>query len=170
MPVPLPDNAAATPVAELIWTPGLQDFRAEASRAIYRYWLDQRQERRFPARSDIDPLAMRGALGNIALIEVQHDPLRFRLRLVGSYQAARLGFDPTGMWLDELPAPEYRDLLIARLLAILERPEPLLVRNRQLMDDRWYDYETIWLPMASDGARIDMVMACQIFADAPKGG
>jgi hypothetical protein len=170
MPDRLPDSAAATLAAELIWNPGSTDFRAEASREIYRYWLDQRQNRRFPARSDIDPLAMRGALGNISLIEVQHAPLRFRLRLVGSYQAARLGFDPTGMWLDEMPAPEYRNLLIGRLQAILERPEPLLVRNRQLMDERWYDYETIWLPMANDGDRIDMVMACQIFADAPQGG
>lgn len=170
MPDPLTDSAGATPAAELIWNPGPTDFRTAASAAIYRYWLDQRQDRRFPARADIDPLAMRGALGNISLIEVQHEPLRFRLRLVGSYQAARLGFDPTGMWLDEMPAPEYRDLLIGRLLTILERPEPLLVRNRQMMDERWYDYETIWLPMANDGDRIDMVMACQIFADAPQGG
>ena len=32
------------------------------------------------------------------------------------------------------------------------------------------DMLSIWLPMASDGDRIDMVMACQIFADAPHGG
>jgi hypothetical protein len=170
MPDRLTDSAAAPPATELIWNPGPQDFRTGASAAIYRYWQDQRGERRFPARSNIDPLAMRGALGNISLVEVQHEPLRFRLRLVGSYQTARLGFDPTGMWLDEMPAPEYRALLISRLQGILQRPEPLLVHNRQLMDDRWYDYETIWLPIANDGDRIDMVMACQIFSDAPQGG
>ncbi|MCW0233624.1 MAG: PAS domain-containing protein [Ferrovibrio sp.] len=170
MPDPLSKTAAAHPPAELIWNPEPEDFRAAGSAAVYRYWLDQRHGRRFPGRADIDPLAMRGALGNIALIEVQHDPQRFRIRLAGTYQAQRLGFDPTGMWLDELPAPEYRQLLIDRLQALLARPEPLLVRNRQLMDDRWYDYETIWLPMASDGDSIDMVMACQIFADAPQGG
>lgn len=164
------NSAGFAPGAELIWTPALTDFRSPASQAIYRYWLDQRQDRRFPGRADIDPLAMRGALGNISLIDVQHEPLRFRLRLVGSYQAARLGFDPTGMWLDELPAQEYRELLIDRLKEILQRAEPLLARNRALMDDHWYDYEAIWLPMASDGDRIDMVMACQIFADAPQGG
>ncbi|MEK9969565.1 MAG: PAS domain-containing protein [Ferrovibrio sp.] len=166
----LPDSPAAAASAELIWSPQPGDFRTAAAAAIHRYWLDQRQGGRLPGRSDIDPLAMRAALGNIALLEVQHDPVRFRLRLVGTYQVSRLGFDPTGMWLDEMPAPEYRALLISRLQAILERPEPLLVRNRQLMDDRWYDYETIWLPMANDGERIDMVMACQIFADAPQGG
>jgi len=170
MPQHLPDTPTASPPADLIWNPQPGDFRTPAAAAIHRYWLDQRQDRRFPGRSDIDPLAMRAALGNIALLEVQHDPVRFRLRLVGTYQASRLGFDPTGMWLDEMPAPEYRALLISRLEAILQRPEPLLVRNRQLMDDRWYDYETIWLPMANDGERIDMVMACQIFADAPQGG
>lgn len=167
---PLSKTTASHPPPELIWNPEPADFRAAASAAVYRYWLDRRHGRRFPGRADIDPLAMRGALGNIALIEVQHGPQRFRIRLAGTYQAQRLGFDPTGMWLDEMPAPEYRQLLIDRLQALLARPEPLLVRNRQLMDDRWYDYETIWLPMASDGDSIDMVMACQIFADAPHGG
>lgn len=132
---------------------------------VYRYWLQQRRARRFPARADLDPLAMRKALGNISLIEVQREPSRFRLRLVGSNQSERLGFDPTGMWLDEIPAPEYRTVLIGRLKALLVRPAPLLVHNRQLMDERWYDYEALWLPLAEDGETVDMVLTCQIFAE-----
>jgi hypothetical protein len=154
---------ADTPL--LIWSPGPDDCQATAMAEIYRYWQDCRGTRPFPARADLDPLQMRAALGNIALIDVHREPLRFRIRLVGTDQAERLGFDPTGMWLDELPAPEYARLLIARLTEILARPEPLLVRNRQLMDDRWYDYETLWLPLAGDGLTPDMVLACQIFAD-----
>lgn len=160
----------ATAHSRLIWDPGPDDFRFPLVAEIHRYWQDQRRGRRLPARADIDPMAMRVALGNIALIEVHHSPLRFRIRLAGTYQVDRLGMDPTGMWLDELPAPEYRDLLISRLKEIVARPEPLLAHNRQMMDEHWYDYEALWLPLANDGDTVDMVLACQIFADAPQGG
>ena len=150
----------------LTWSPEPGDCRFPAVAALYRYWLDSREGRRFPARAALDPLRMRDALGNISLIEVHRAPLRFRLRLVGTNQTTRLGFDPTGMWLDEMPTPEYSRLLIDRIEHLLERQEPLLVRNRQLMDNRWYDYETLWLPLAADGRTIDMLIACQIFTDA----
>jgi hypothetical protein len=150
----------------LFWSPRPEDCRFAAMAELYRYWQAARQGRRFPARADLDPLQMRGVLGNIALTEIHRDPLRFRLRLVGTNQVTRLGFDPTGMWLDEMPTPEYGTLLTGRVRQILERQEPLLVRNRQLMDHRWYDYETLWLPLAADGHAIDMLLACQIFTDA----
>lgn len=160
----------ATVNTRLTWNPEADDFRFPLVAEIYRYWQERRGGRRLPARADIDPMAMRVALGNISLIEVHRDPLRFRIRLAGSYQAKRLETDPTGMWLDEMPAPEYREVLIGRLKEIVARPEPLLAHNRQMMDEHWYDYEALWLPLANDGETVDMVMACQIFADAPSGG
>jgi hypothetical protein len=151
--------------AELVWSPQPESCRFAAMATLYRYWLDCRRGRRFPARADLDPLQMRGVLGNISLTEIHRDPLRFRLRLVGTNQVTRLGFDPTGMWLDEMPTPEYSHLLVGRVRHLLERQDVLLVRNSQLMDDRWYDYETLWLPLASDGETIDMLLACQFFTD-----
>lgn len=155
--------------SRLTWNPGLQDFRFPVVAEVYRYWAERRGQRSMPGRADIDPLAMRGALGNIALIEVHRDPLRFRIRLAGTYQAERLGMDPTGLWLEDLPAPEYRDLLLGRLHQVVARPQPLLAHNRQMMDNRWYDYEALWLPLGTEDS-VDMVLACQIFADAPQGG
>ena len=150
----------------LTWSPRPEDCQTAATARIYQYWRDCRGTRPFPARADLDPLSMRVALGNIALIEVHRDPLRFRIRLIGTDQVERLGFDPTGLWLDAIPTPEYARLLIARLTEIVARPEPLLVRNRQLLDHRWYDYEALWLPLGSDGRTLDMVLACQIFTDS----
>lgn len=163
-------STAGQSSGQTYWAPSPALCRFPLVAEIYRYWLDCRGDRALPSRADIDPLAMRVALGNIALIEVHRDPLRFRVRLAGTYQAARLGMDPTGMWMDEIPAPEYRDLLIGRLREVVARPEPLLAHNRQLMDNHWYDYEALWLPLANDGQTVDMVLACQIFADAPQGG
>jgi hypothetical protein len=151
--------------AQLSWQPQPEDCRFAAAAELYRYWLSARRDRRFPARADLDPLQMRGVLGNLSLTEVHRAPLRFRLRLVGTNQVARLGFDPTGLWVDEMPTPEYARLLVDRMELIVQRQSPLIVRNRQLMDSRWYDYETLWLPLAADGETIDMLVACQFFTD-----
>lgn len=148
------------------------DCREPAIARLYAYWLQQRGERRFPGRQDVDPLDMRFALGGITLFDVVRAPertdgYRFRYRLIGSDIVARDGFDLTGRWLDDLPLVQYRDLITSRLVGLMADPAPLLVHNRQFYDGRWYDYEAIWLPFAADHVQVDMMMACQIFADTP---
>lgn len=148
------------------------DCREPAIGQLYDYWQKQRGDHRFPARQDLDPLGMKTALGGITIFEVHRNTpipgrLRFRYRLIGSDIVTRDGFDLTGKWLDELPLQQYRALLTGRLQMLCAEPGPLLVRNKQFYDERWYDYEAIWLPLASDHQTLDMLMACQIFAKAP---
>jgi len=148
------------------------DCREPAIGKLYDYWQAQRGSHRFPARGDLDPLEMKPALGGITIFEVHRNipvpgRLRFRYRLIGSDIVARDGFDLTGKWLDELPLQQYRALLTGRLEMLCADPGPLLVRNKQFYDERWFDYEAIWLPLASDHQTLDMLMACQIFASTP---
>jgi len=137
---------------------------------LYAYWQRQRGAYRFPARSDLDPIDMKPALGGITIFEIRRTSegrLRFRYRLKGSAIVARDGFDMTGRYLDELPLVQYRTLLQKRLELLVHDPVPTLVHNKQFYDERWYDYEAIWLPLATDHENIDMLMACQIFAKMP---
>jgi hypothetical protein len=148
------------------------DCRESAIGRLYDYWLDRRGPHRFPARQDLDPIEMKYALGGITIFEVHRtapmpSAFRFRYRLIGSAIVARDGFDQTGHWLDELPLLQYRALLLSRLEMMSHDPAPTLVHNKQFYDERWYDYEAIWLPLASDYEQIDMLMTCQIFANRP---
>src|SRR3954463_522446 len=93
-------------VALEISDPRLQRF--------YAYWLRLRDARRFPARRDIDPMDFSYLLGNIMLVDVLRDPLRFRVRLHGTEMAERARFDLTGKWLDELPATDFRTYILDR--------------------------------------------------------
>src|SRR5215469_17698305 len=70
---------------------------------LYDYWDSRRGGRRYPARSDLDPVEFGFALGNVTLIDVLYEPLRFRFRLMGGLQAQRVGQDMTGKMVDELP-------------------------------------------------------------------
>lgn len=150
------------------------DCREPAIGQLYDYWQSRRGSHRFPARQDLDPIEMKYALGGITMFDVHRDTpvpgsLRFRYRLIGSAIVARDGFDHTGKWLDELPLLQYRALLLGRLEMLARDPMPLLVHNKQFYDERWYDYEAIWLPLASDHETVDILMACQIFAKRPSG-
>jgi hypothetical protein len=146
------------------------DCREPAIGHLYDYWLRQRGTHRFPARNDLDPIDMKPALGGITIFEIHPKAdggFRFRYRLKGSAIVARDGFDMTGRFLDELPLMQYRSLLLGRLERLARDPVPTLVHNKQYYDERWYDYEAIWLPLASDHDHVDMLLACQIFAKTP---
>jgi hypothetical protein len=146
------------------------DCREPAIGHLYEYWQRRRGTHHFPARGDLDPIDMKPALGGITIFEIHPQPgggFRFRYRLIGSDIVARDGFDLTGRYLDELPLQQYRGLLLGRLDMLAHDPVPVLVHNKQFYDERWYDYEAIWLPLASDHDHVDMLMACQIFAGTP---
>jgi hypothetical protein len=160
--------------SETRWSFTAIDCREPAIARLYAYWLSKKGKHDFPARRDIDPLEMKFALGGITLFDVERQSgsnsgLRFRYRLIGADIVRRDGFDLTGRYLDELPLLQYRALIEGRLRMIMERPAPLLVHNKQFYDQRWYDYEAIWLPLASDHVNVDIMMACQIFAITPTG-
>ncbi|HKT20894.1 MAG TPA: PAS domain-containing protein [Stellaceae bacterium] len=80
--------------------------------ALLRYWEKKRGKRRMPARRDIDPIEMdRRVLPQLMLCEVAEHGNVIRFRLVGTSLAKRLGFDPTGQRLGDLPESGYIDFL-----------------------------------------------------------
>lgn len=155
-----PDNTG--PLDRTAWSPQPADCGSEVVRQMLEYWQHKRHGRRMPSRADLDPLEMRRALGHIIMIEIHQDPLRFRTRLVGNEQASRRGADLSGKWLDDLPQ-QYRDLVMPRAIAVTDRAEAMYSRVRRLLDDRWYDYEAVWLPLSHNGARPTMIMVVQEF-------
>jgi hypothetical protein len=134
-------------------------------RRLYELWKARSAGRLFPARVDFSPHDFAFALGNLSLIDVLRDPLRFRVRLQGTHSTARLGWDITGRHFDEIPDPEYRALTIETYLRVVEERRPRREVREMVLDTRLHRYEIIWLPLAADGATIDMIMACVAFFD-----
>ncbi len=80
--------------------------------ALLQYWQTKRGARRMPARQDIDPVEMdRRLLPHLMLCEIADRGNLVRFRLVGTSLAKRLGFDPTGQLLSDLPETDYFDFL-----------------------------------------------------------
>jgi hypothetical protein len=136
-------------------------------RRLYDYWRDKCGARRFPARRDIDPLEFRYLLGEIMMVDVLQEPLRFRVRLHGANLAARAGYDMTGKMLDELPGPEYRVYVLERCRGLVENGEPLATKHDRLLDSRLWRYEALWLPFSEDGAAVSTLLCAIIYDDKP---
>ena len=70
--------------------------------ALLRYWTSKRGTAALPARQDIDPLEMGPPLlPSLLLADLLDRGTRVRFRLVGTAVVKRLGFDPTGKFLDD---------------------------------------------------------------------
>lgn len=148
----------------------LDKIKTPCLRRLYAYWDGRRQGREFPARSDLDPLDFRYALGHVILLDVLADPRRFRFRLHGSELAARSGYDMTGKLIEELPNPTNRALLVERCRTVMETRQPMALIDERFVGPRRFGYEAVWLPLAKDGVQIDMLMAGVVYRDSRAAG
>jgi len=134
---------------------------------LYAYWEGLRRGREFPARRDIDPLDFRYALGHVMLLDVLHQPLRFRFRLHGTALTLRAGYDMTGKLAEELPNAKNRAMLIERCRTVVEQRRPLAMTDNRLLGRSTLWFEVLWLPLAEDGSTISMLMGALYYRDEP---
>ncbi|MCC7046126.1 MAG: PAS domain-containing protein [Alphaproteobacteria bacterium] len=101
------------------------DILSPAVRDGFDYWIGLRRGRPFPARREIDPTAIPRQLLRITLIDVTHDPLDFRLRLVGQHVRDRMGATPQTRVADTVKPEQGLDRLLRRYTLCVERRAPV---------------------------------------------
>ena len=143
----------------------LEQIESPILRRFFQYYLEKRGDRAFPARADLDPVEFPYALGDITLVNVLYDPLDFRFRLDGSRHVERFGFDLTGRSLSEFPYPEMRKAIFESYKEIIDHREPRRYYRELESAGRWFRYETLLLPLSSDGKTIDMIVSAISFHD-----
>jgi len=130
---------------------------------LLAYWRRQCGEKAFPRRADIDPVDFSYMLSRIALTEV-HDaeihenPRRYRLRVVGSWWHGTAGFEATGMWMEDWPHANQRQISIDAYERLIAARRPLVTVRDAWVDSRKLSYEIMHLPLSEDGARISMIV------------
>jgi hypothetical protein len=105
-------------------------------------------------------------LGNLLLIDViGNAPPDFRIRLHGSNLVAYHGYELTGKMLDELPLDEQRARARQTFTTVVTTGELLHGHRDQVFDERRRPYETIVLPLSTNGATVDMLLVGLIHDD-----
>jgi hypothetical protein len=162
----MPDGMAVP--ARIEESPPLEESAwNERIRKLHGWWQEAcRGAGRLPSRKDFDPGALAALLPSVWMLDVAPPEPRFRYRLVGTQIVYALGRDPTGEWLDESPsrgerwfeaAARYRAVVMTRSPAWRKGPP------RFEHDARFTMVETIVLPMASDGATVDLLLNASVF-------
>lgn len=137
-------------------------IRSGKVRAVLRHWQESRNGRYFPRRSDIDPAAMREALGNITLTQISYNPFRVLYRLVGTEIVRWSKQDFTNRYADELVfQDDPRDWTDYYRQVVDQRSVCFGVTYWRKRRQRPYWIEHMICPLSSDGTLIDQCVAVE---------
>lgn len=129
--------------------------------ALNEYWQTKCGDCALPSRADLDPTEFRYALGNVSLIDVLQDPLRFRIRVVASNVEARFDRALTGTFLDDLPEPESARLWDKVYRTVLATGKPQSFVGEVVENGATRMYRAAIWPLASNHRDIDMLLCCR---------
>lgn len=134
--------------------------------ALLLYWQEKRGARRMPARHDIDPIEMdKRLLPHLMLCELAEHGNIVRFRLVGTSLAKRLGFDPTGQRLADLPKGDYFDFLGKVLRRTYSEAAPLYGESSFSWSAKGrLDARHLLLPLSAGGAEPAIVLMGATFS------
>jgi hypothetical protein len=135
-----------------------EEIAAPLLQKLYEWWRARHVGDKLPSRRQIDPFDLKFLLGNLMIIDVTHDPLRFHFRLIGTNLASRMERDWTGRPLDTYPGVEFRQHLQKTYEAVVGGGRPVANSRRLLVDRRYYRYDGLILPLSTDGKTIDALL------------
>ena len=134
--------------------------------ALHAHWRSIRPAgARMPGRQHFDPAALAKLLPMIRLYDVFRAPWRFRYRLMGSELVRILGRDMTGRWFDagtpgSRARHSFEDLVFVGGGLGLSYHRGFSIFSA--VDKDHLTSERIMLPLARDGANVDIVLALSV--------
>lgn len=134
-------------------------------RDLIAYWLAAAGGRAMPARADIDPTRIPSLLPFVWLCDHLSDAGRFRYRLMGDHVRHAYRDNVTGRFLDEIEPPKATEDIAYCFRQAVEQPCVVHIDGWLYADtDKPTPGECILLPLASDGARVDMILGATVFS------
>lgn len=121
-----------------------------------------------PSRADIDPVDIPTFLPNIILVDMEHDPLRLRYRLVGTDIVTKRGLDPTGKTVGDAYFGPDANSVLAHYRYIAETRDIRFADAPFIEPRGWYVYaERIMMPLSDDDETVNMVFVYALWTDVP---
>lgn len=147
------ESGTAAPLANLA-----QSLRSETNRRAFDYWMKLRGDRSMPARSDIDPLDIRDILPHVLLLDVAHDPLDFRYRLIGTKVVSHLNNNHSGKWMSEIPHQKPPSVIWSSCAAVVTEKLPMTTEIPYMGRNKDFAVgEDIVMPLSNDDDLVNML-------------
>ncbi len=136
---------------------------------LYAYWDSKRGKRRFPGRSDLDPVDIPSLLPSIFLVAVQRDPFDLVFRLAGGVLTACYGSINAGERLIELPGSATQELYEQSARAVRSGKPVLMSGALRTPVEAFQRADHLLLPLGESRTRVDMLIGGAIFRAYPVG-
>jgi hypothetical protein len=141
--------------------------RHDELKALLAYWQAKKGDRSAPARADLDPIEIPAIMPHLLLLDVEPRTRRVRFRLMGTAVTSGLGRDLTGRYLDDLPLNRTQRTMLEQYKRVIDTVEPACSAWEYTREDgRHVRFERLILPLSSDGATVDMLLAGIVFDTA----
>lgn len=127
-------------------------------RLVLQHWTDLRGARPMPSRRDVDPLALKGALGIVMIARYDPQPDDFRFSLFGTEVAHAQRADYTNKLAGDLEPPAYGELIAGNYRQVRQSGRPYYGRMSIALARGLVSYHRLVLPLGDDGARVDAVL------------
>ncbi len=137
------------------------DLSSPAQIAFLEYWKNIKGDKPMPSRVDFDPMKISVSLPHIIVNDVTNDPLRFKMRLIGS--KCNIPASYLGKYIDEIPE---MTLAIKMLTNCYEIKKPYFYFSSNALNraiERCCS--TLVLPFSQDGTEVNILMACDCLID-----
>lgn len=131
---------------------------------LLRHWEAKRGARALPARADFRPEGMQPFLGHIFLVDVEHEPRRFRFRLLGTEIVSSYGIELTGKYTDAVQPPSYRAMIERHYGQAADEKRPMVHRMRFTEHPgKIHQLMRLAMPLSDDGESVNMLMMASVF-------
>jgi hypothetical protein len=150
------------------------DRCAPALAQLHALWESKHVMDALPARAAFDPVEFRPWLGRLGLLDVLAgalpDGADFRYRLIGTGIVVQVGCDLTGERVSNASMTADIPAALANLRAICANRAPRWRDDLVLcVDGTRMAGERLYLPLASDGENVDMILFCMLHAREADG-
>ncbi len=124
---------------------------------FYNYWLIIKGERVMPKRTDFDPMQIPKVLPYILMEDVLHDPLKFKIRLIGS--KLKIPITSKEKTLDQFPNMKS---VVGLLTRMADQKKPCFYKSKSHWSQNSYEeYTSLILPFSDENEKINIIMGCQ---------
>jgi hypothetical protein len=107
--------------AEFIENPTLDQIPFDTLKDVYKIWQNVNAEHGHAAREHLTPMLLKDHLPYLALIDRDVPTNRYKVRLIGTRYSEAIGFETTGVYLDEL---ENTEALVSRFQWLVDNRKP----------------------------------------------
>lgn len=132
---------------------------------VFAYWQRIRAGRPYPARKDVDPAEIGGALlPHILLSDIAGGGRSVRHRVVGTAFSDYFTHTITNVELSSFLKGDYLEFILSLYQTMVERQSPVFCVSRFRWDvGRFLVARRLILPLSRDGTAIDMALTAQTF-------